>query len=895
MLWSTKNHFGLDRLVSWTLLARTMSASGCLQAAAPGGCDDDPTSRCPAAPAAPAAVPQHRSASRSITSITTTSILVPHLHPVLILVTLALALALALSIALSLAAIAVRCLHACTCLQQPLTMPNGDVELTTSSAAAAAAPLRWPTGHIPVEIFELITSHLSRAEVKTLRLVCREFEAKVSAQYFRNVVVPFKAELLSSLGARGDDGAALKPDVFSSGMRIFQSFGPHILRFALSLEVDEESLAFPPVKTVQKAVPSFWGIYRWPHDDYRRYQDLEGIERAADETDSMKEALRCLSKVGNLGLCCDAGLGFLCGPDKVGRNAAVRHPVFATQDWRRRTAPSNAASRPVVALNGSGASPQDAAEAAYSRATMVKRMTLAKMVSDAGYVTSDQVRDAVRLMLTTERTTVATIDLDGRSRPANDHERSLASLEASASQAQSYPLIPSNLTMAQMEMLLELEWAHRAMIQSYVIGLIDNASSGCFNNVTTLTLAKIPSGHLHIFCRDDLWNSIPSVKNVSLAVIADWRRISAPTPGFVEDQPVSPVQAVAKAFRLLNSHIGRQPNVESIHFEWICGGEFAPGLYHRNMYILPAPFFENPELMTTPTGLRDHADRLLNLPHAMHLSLKNCWVSPHVLLQTVRQMALCSLEKLELESVSLSGPPTTVPQASIAQLLRRQHHNQGDHDQEGPNDLAQDMLPDWMGLDPALPATNTNTPTNSTHTTQPALEDPDLMSWSGVIEHFSPGVKINQLLTHDADLSDDEVPHVGPAPRSMYLPRDFPRHDEKRYRLASLSFKSCGYAAIDLPYLDSRAVLPANTATLPSTNTSDRPDLSRHMQRCRDKMMGLVVPYLASQEQVNLETGFGMAFGWEGIYDERRGLFVTDGPAILAELLVSTTRLRISL
>ncbi|PNY24439.1 Uncharacterized protein TCAP_05622 [Tolypocladium capitatum] len=759
------------------------------------------------------------------------------------------------------------------CVPAPrLVVPQ---HLAGSSVAAAAARLRWPMGHVPVEIFELVISHLARSEVKTLRLVCREFESKVSSQYFRNVVVPFRAELLSSLGPRRDDADAEKPDVFSSGMRIFQSFGPHILRFALSLEVDEEELAFPPVKTVQKAVPSFWGIYRWPHDDYRRYQDLEGIERAADETDSMKEALRCLSKVRNLGLCCDAGLGFLCGPDKVARNAAaVRHPVFATQDWRRRGASPTAADGPVVALNNSAASSQDAAEAAYSRAIMVKRMTLARMVGDAGYVTPDHVKEAVRLMLTTEETTVAAIDLDGRSRPAIDHERSSRSaFETPAGQRQSCPLTPSNLTMAQMEMLLELEWAHRAMIQSYVIGLIDNASTGCFSNVTTLTLAKIPSSHLHIFCRDDLWNGISSLKNVSLGVIADWRRISAPTPGLVEDKPVSPVQAVGKAFRLLDSHIGRQPNIESIHFEWICGGEFAPGLYHRNMYILPAPFFENPEYMTTPTGLKEHADRLLGLPHAMHVSLKNCWVSPHVLLQTVRRMALSSLEKLELESVSLSGPPTTVPQAPIMQLLRHQHHHQAGHDQAGPNDVSQDMLPDWMGVGPALfqpmPAANTNAPASSTQNTPRELEQPDLMSWSGVIEHFSPGVKINQLLTHDGDSSDDENPPADPAPWSKYLPGGFLRHGDERYRLTTVSFKSCGYAAVDLPYLDSRAVLPSNTATLPSMNTSDRPDLSHHMQRCGDRMMGLAVPYLTPQEVVNLEAGFGMVLGWEGIYDER--------------------------
>lgn len=196
------------------------------------------------------------------------------------------------------------------------------------------------------------------------------------------------------------------------------------------------------------------------------------------------------------------------------------------------------------------------------------------------------------------KTRLANLDFDERANKdvlydGNPQAQGVFDADATIIDIARWPLIPINLTRAQMELLLELEWAHRAMIQSYVISVIDNASLGCYEHLTTLTIAKIPSCHLRILQRDDLWASIPSLKSVHLGVIADWRRITKPTPGCIEDSPISPLGAVGAVFALLQDHISQQPHVESIHFEWICGGEFAPSSHQRNQYVLlhPLPSF----------------------------------------------------------------------------------------------------------------------------------------------------------------------------------------------------------------------------------------------------------------------------------------------------------------
>lgn len=756
-----------------------------------------------------------------------------------------------------------------------------------------SASVHWPKNQVPVEIFEIIISHLSRLEVRCLRLVCKEFEAKVSAQYFRNVVVPFKSELYSKLD-RHESGVLKRTSsaLLSNGMRIFQSFGPHIRRFALSLELDEDTLSYPPIKPSQEAVPSFWGIYRWPHGTYHRYTDLEGLEQTADETEAMKEALKCLVEVSNLGLCCDAGLGFLLGPDHIARNAATIHPVFATQNWRVTGPEPQHRKQVIVSLSDFHELVKDIKTPVFENPISFKRNVLQKMASDAGY-SGDQIHDAVRMILDTEGTDLNTIDFDERASLLNDTEsrpplsfnNHRADFEPVIADAAGYALIPSSLTRAQKEMLLELEWAHRAMIQSYVIGLIDNARDGCFANLTTLTIAKIPSSHVYIFNRHDLWQNLPSLNNVSLGVIADWRRVSKPAPGCVEDAPVSPVDAVGKVFQLLNSYIGAQANIESLHFEWICGGEFAPSTFQRNHYILPAPFFEDPQFMTRVDSPRTHQKDILTLPFIKHLSLKNCWASPHVFLQTIRNMALCALEKLELESVSLSGPPTLTPQAPLqghitnvntAHLLGLMALPPGAQLQPHPVGPAAGPAPPppppiaQMAQNQMQP---NNAATDPLATPSETLQQPEILSWAGIIEHFSPSIKIQDILAardEAAPNSADQLMQNQPDPLGQHIPSPHRLHsDEKRYSLKCLSFKSCGYVSIDVAAINTRSILPFGTQGLAGNGNPHSSNLGPLMQKCRDRLLGRIAPFLRTQELFQLTNAFGLDMGWETFYDQK--------------------------
>ncbi|RGP80472.1 f-box containing [Fusarium longipes] len=763
--------------------------------------------------------------------------------------------------------------------------------------SSQSASVHWPKNQVPVEIFEIIISHLTRLEVRCLRLVCKEFEIKVSAQYFRNVVVPFKSELYSKLD-RDENGALKRTSsaLLSNGMRIFQSFGRHIRRFALSLELDEDTLSYPPIKPSQEAVPSFWGIYRWPHGTYHRYTDLEGLEQTADETEAMKEALKCLVNVTNLGICCDAGLGFLLGPDHIARSAATLHPVFATQNWRVASSEPHRRKQAIVSLSDSHEMVKDTKKPVFENPISFKWTVLQKMASDAGYV-GDQIDDAVRMILDTEGTDLTTIDFDERASLINDMESrpplSLnnirADFEPVVADVAGYALIPSSLTRAQKEMLLELEWAHRAMIQSYVIGLIDNARDCSFTNLTTLTIAKIPSSHVYIFYRHDLWQSLPSLNNVSLGVIADWRRISKSAPGCVEDDSVSPVDAVGKVYQLLNSYIGAQANIESLHFEWICGGEFAPSTFQRNHYILPAPFFEDPQLMTRVDSPRTHKKDILILPFIKHLSLKNCWASPHVFLQTIRNMALCELEKLELESVSLSGPPTLTPQAPLQGHITNlntahlfgliafppgtQPQPHPAHGAAGPPPAPPPPLPIPPMFQHALqPNTQPNAAPGPLAAPPDVLQQPEMFSWAGIIEHFSPSIKIQNILAarDEASNSTDQLVHNQPDPLGQHIPSSHRLgSDEKKYTLKCLSFKSCGYVSIDVAAINTRSILPFGTQALAGNGNPHSSNLGPLMQKSRDKLLGRIAPFLQRQELFQLTTAFGLDIGWENIYDQR--------------------------
>ncbi|GKT48873.1 uncharacterized protein ColSpa_09054 [Colletotrichum spaethianum] len=818
----------------------------------------------------------------------------------------------------------------------------------------ASAPMQptWPPTKVPVEIFDEITTYLSRSDVKNLRLVNHEFDRMVSAKYFRNVVVPFRSEMYQAMKQKvsleDDDNVQAqsgKDTLFSSGMRIFQSFGDHILRFALSLEIDEESLAYPPIKPTQKAITSYWGIYRWPHESYLRYTELEGLEQTADETASMKEALRCLAQVQELGLCCDAGLGYLLGPDQQLESPPLPHPVFGLRNLRYRTLQRRLARADSDAMN--------ARKLAFESPRDFKYTVLESMVRNAGY-TQDQSKDAIAMLLSTENVSLTNIDFDERTAaaaaalanpesqgtnrvipqhvnaaPDQDHDDNFARTVVAAlnDSAAGHPLQPRNLTRGQKEMLLELEWAHRALIQSYVIALIDNARLNSFNSLTTLTIAKIPSSHIFMFQRPDFWRSLPNLTNVALAVVADWRQVAKVAPGCVEDSFVSPVDSVAKVHRLLQDHIAKQENIKFLHFEWICGGEFAPGMTQRNLYVLPVPIC-SPEQMVHPETAKS-TGVLLSLPHVKHLSLKNCYATPHVFLQALRTMAQQSLQKLELESVSLTGSPTRdqghvnamfhphvhivgapiqVPVQAPGQAQAQgqaQVAQQAAQQQPPPLPPAplqpQDNLPPALGFGqagavvlppvqaptgivgagliqapPPLPPANQVPPPPPDPTpnwSRMRLRQPKLLSWAGILERLSPAPSIQELLASQGDEldGDDWVGDFVQRDEGFsFIPRPHALISEKAsFVIEHLSFKSCGYVLVDVSSIDNTSILGAHSPRqAPQDVMARRRELAPFMQVCTDRLAAKITNHMTSQEHFNLTTAFGVDTEWTNVYDE---------------------------
>ncbi|KAF4121805.1 hypothetical protein GMORB2_1644 [Geosmithia morbida] len=813
------------------------------------------------------------------------------------------------------------------------TMAGGDEDCNASSEAPGKRS--WLEGAIPVEIFGIITSYLTRADVRNLRLVCQEFDRQVSVKYFRSVVVPFRSELY---GKQHPQNGIARPSnsLFYDGMRIFQTFGPHILRFALSLEIDYSSLAYPPVKLTQEIVPSFWGIYRWPHGSYSRYLDLEGIEETADETLGMKEALRCLTTVTNLGLYCDAGLGCIGSHQDYVRAAASRagrtqHPTFASFAPAENE-PGSRDRRDTVTVSNANllrrASRDDTNGIAQHNYTILKRMACGAGYRDA------QADEAIRLLLNTEGIDIEALYLSTdpfpssnpgdydtgyrRGQSQGEDPRAVLDLEAfhehgflpadppaapNIPQHQHQQLdqqlqaqLPMNLrfntlfsapsspratatplTQAQKELLLELGWAHRAMIQSYVISMIDNSRAGLLDNLTTLTIAKIPSCHLNILYNDHLWQNIPSLSNVSLAVIADWRKISKRHDSTIEDAPVFPVEAVPGVYKLLNEYISRQPGIKSLHFEWICGGEFGLGAYQRNQHVLPAPFFADPQDMVSATGVLESLERLLRLPHIQHLSLNNCWISPQVFLQMMRQMGLSSLEKLALESVSLTGPPSLTPQVWYA----NPRNLPGLLLNNPPLPAPMEHVPLGYPAEGTMPYEQGDQvhggggPVESVEQTQSPF--PYWFLWSALLEHFSPRRRdhlrsrfrgnattaTSAAETHDQWWERSRIMSFSRrfVPCASQLGRD-----ELHYRIKNISVKSCGYIGVDARHVLTRSLLPRNIYHLPEESRSGvYRAINDMVLRPQDKLLGCIIPYIQPSEVISL-TELGMIFGWTGVY-----------------------------
>lgn len=812
---------------------------------------------------------------------------------------------------------------------------------TSGLRAKSHSTTRWPAHRVPVEIFDMIIEHLSRKDIQSMRLVNHEFDAKLAGSYFKSVVVPFrpefealygslnvnpgpksgqqklslvlkgkKSEAKTSPNEENQDQANSTNDdtsLLSDGYRVFEQFGSSCMRkFALALDLNEKDLAFPPLKVNQEIVMAPWGLYRWPIMKYQRYHQLEGLEQMADETGYMKKAFAFLDKVTDIGISCDAGLGWLQGPD--------------TNPFCTNTKP--AVFRP---LSHRGPEDTDSTATEQEDNASLSLTILKQMALNAGYNSNEWPSVILRLLedegravrwrehisadgkITHERVPTFQVDDDTKKEDIIRHIEDLIDGEGTDvhfPNARGLGLVPNNLTPAQAEMLLELEWAHRALMQSYRTAVLDNKLS--FRGLTQLTIARCPSCHVSIWCDRSFWSSMTAIKTFHLGVVPDWREITKDSSGSVTQRRISPIDAAKEVFTLLQGYVGNAEHIEHISFEWVSGGEFAVGKSQRDRYILPAPVLINPDKMVDMQSFTRHD--VVSLPYVSKLSFKNCWFSPHVFYNFTKSLFRDNLAELILESVSLTGPPSTSPALSINSTTQKPVHwpwplcvgaDPGkwfallpppNLANGGPVFLANGNIPPphaaaWpafnamgnlgMGVANAVQLGNQGAiPINHTTAAEHAFttprEDNRWRAWSwpyilaslGVLpEYFDEGSGIDGMLDYRAIKST-------PKPFSSDFKevlkgrpiKDLPR---------VIRLKSCGYALIESANIDNWKIIPDHAlyADHDTSLPTRLKELDGQMLISTHGLFGKILHYLPPDEEQVLRNTFRAWFGWDQVYD----------------------------
>jgi hypothetical protein len=553
-----------------------------------------------------------------------------------------------------------------------------------------------PQWNLPVELVELIAGYLNRDDIKSLRMVSHELNHYISQVIFQTVVVPFNTEIYGMLaqGQKPDlkgKGRAHRDklgyswknangdEVYNGhGLDVFKGFGRHILKYGMSFEVNEESLSDPPIKSITERKTSFWGSYDWPYDRYRRFDAVAGLETAADETPRMKIAFSELTKVKELALSVDSGLGWLNGPDRSIRARILRKPpaVFGASKIvpDRRAQAQQELWKHIETIHQN--EEEDVKLATLYRLDGMRPLSevdetriLSQEQPDMPYLDQHMIHetiphDTAELPLPTSFDDPEVLDrfVLGPSSSGSGILFTSVYPPTDAGQVMS-PVIPANLTKAQKEWLLETEWAQRAFMSSYMLSIIDNPST--FTLVHTLNISRLPDRYLTTLNRADFWDALPNLKTLTLMVIPGWRNVCKDEAGFVDTPRINPINGLDPFCDLLKSHVAKCRGIQSLTIGWIGGGEHAEGLHARNKLIMPAPLL--------PTTIQTHRNSvfaseiitemdpgrlsaaLVQFPYVERLVLKNCWITPAALLQFIKiHDALC-LKDLVLDSVSLTA------------------------------------------------------------------------------------------------------------------------------------------------------------------------------------------------------------------------------------------------
>nr|POE73076.1 uncharacterized protein CFP56_31015 [Quercus suber] len=557
---------------------------------------------------------------------------------------------------------------------------SSDLHVQTNYEGAAdidhakSSTLKWPSDKLPVEIFELIADSLARDDVMAMRLVNHEFEDKVSRTLFQTCVVPFNTELYDMIDdeaklntraevagvsshAHSDQGELhwlnAKDDAEGKvykghGLRVFQGFGPHIKRFGMSFEVDESTLSYPPIKKSLDAIESYHGRYDWPRPHYARFANLAGLERTADETSKMKAAFSNLTGVRELALSLDNGLGWLNGPDLSIRARILNSRPSVFKSARRLPSRQTETAKTfwnALLRSHSTIAPRDC----NPRETILEYRPLQESPEEV--LGSSRYTNTRRWPRIDMDRVMPEGTLNGTTRDVKTFGVLFSTPGGRDGQFSFDPSVkPSDLRKEQKEWLLEMDWAQRAFLESYMLAVVDNKD--IFQRVTTLNIAKLSSRFIRPLANASFWDALRALEDVTLLVSADWRSVEKDAASIAETTSHPPSLAVDLFHdMLLRPRISDHPTIKRLKIGWVGGGERAEGMYARNNHILPAPI--TPRFRTLARDGR-HCLRFRNVEH---LTLTNCWISPPVLEGLIEHHACKKLRKLTLDSVSLTAHP----------------------------------------------------------------------------------------------------------------------------------------------------------------------------------------------------------------------------------------------
>lgn len=821
------------------------------------------------------------------------------------------------------------------------------------------APVYRPEWKLPVELLELIASHLNRDDIKSMRLVSRELNHYVSQVIFKTVVVPFNTEIYGMLGQeqkpdlkgknKAKAGATLGftwknangDDVYNGhGLDVFRGFGRHIRKFGMSFEVNEDALAKPPEKSLTERHTSFWGSYDWPFEEYRRFDDVAGLESAADETPRMKTAFSELSKVRELALSLDSGLGWLNGPDRSIRARILQRPpeVFGTLKKipDRRAQAQQELWEHIEACHGEAASDVKVAtlyklEASRPLSELQENTMAAEDQPEMPFLDPHIVHQAIPHDTAEIQVPSSFEDPEVLDRfvstPVSSGTGILFSSTIQPTDAGQLmsPIIPSNLTKAQKEWLLETEWAQRAFMSSYMLSIIDNPVT--FIPVHTFNISRLSDRYIPLLNRIDFWNALPNLTNVTLTVIPSWRTVSKDEAGFVETPKINPSGGIDPFYDLLRRIISRRQNITKLTIGWVTGGEHAEGMHARNKLILPAPLMTADMVTSQDPGILQNA--ILQLPFVEDLTLKNCWMTPAALRQFVKEHDNLSLKHLVLNSVSITAilrPHQNAQQAvgnqqpAMAGLLPAfQANGPGQHNAVNPGQILQfhiqalhlqiqHMTAQGGAYAPQVAALQAQL-TNQINLQQQAANNAlnqnanghqaaqlQLTQVNNLAALFAQANAIQQQQAANPPAAPTQAaPNVqsvlrtqpregswmnlidvlSPGPSLADFGSEFSQADaERRTSLQSIEFISCGYAKLPYSQFDQNAIEAANglaASTRGPIFTKRYNALAPAMLSPKWALLGEIVQDVDISELAALNAGWDLETGWKD-QDEARAV-----------------------